>query len=420
MSSVEFKSRRDRIFNKIDNHSVVIMFAGVAKTRSADATFPFEVNRNFYYLTGIKQENAVLVLVKSDGERKEFLFIDEYSEVKEKWIGKKLTVDEAREISGINNTLIYNSLPTKLDSIIKKEQQVYGEIDKLYMDLSKELKVGEELSTKECAQLFLKKYPFLELVNIYSILVNERMIKSPYEVEQIKEAIDITYRGILKMFKESRHGIFEYELANVFGHSILNEGTHQFAFDTIVAGGINATCLHYPTPYDSVNGDELILCDLGAAYNNYCADISRTFPCNGKFTDLQRTIYNVVLSCNKYIIDNIKPGITLKELQDLTIEFLGNELVNAHVIKNKDEINKYYYHGVSHHLGLDTHDVCDRNKPLEPGNVITVEPGLYFKEYKIGIRIEDDVLVTQTGRENLSIGVVKEIDEIEGLMATRK
>lgn len=419
MNNSEYKARREKILSKLENNSVAILFSGVAKTMSADATYPFEVNRNFYYLTGIEQEHSALVLIKSDGERKEFLFVDEYSEIKEKWTGRRITLDEAKDISGVSNTFIYNSLETKLDTILDLSCQYYGEINNLYLDLTKELKIAEEYSTKDASNALKNKYNHLQIHNIFPLIMNERMVKSPFEISLMREAIKITHRGILKMMKEVHDDMFEYNLSNIFAYSIMNEGTHQFAFPTIVASGKNATCLHYPTPFDQIQHNDLILCDLGSAYHNYCSDITRTFPCSGKFTDLQKTIYSIVLGCNKHIIEMIKPGITIKELQEETVSYLSNGLLEAGLINKKEDISMYYYHGVSHHLGLDTHDVSDRERPLEPGMVITVEPGLYFKEHSIGIRIEDDVLVTNTGSENLSIDIPKEIHDIEKLMSTR-
>ena len=191
------------------------------------------------------------------------------------------------------------------------------------------------------------------------------------------------------------------------------------AFDTIVATGKNATCLHYPTQNDTIKEDDLILFDLGYNFEEYSADISRTFPVNGKFTGIQKIIYEAVLNCNKAVIAYAKPGLTLKDLQQFASDFLKKECVRLKLMDESEDIRNYYYHSVSHHLGLDTHDIADREKPLEKGNVITVEPGLYFAKYNTGVRIEDDVLITLDGAVVLSKNIVKEIYEIESLMARR-
>ena len=193
------------------------------------------------------------------------------------------------------------------------------------------------------------------------------------------------------------------------------------AFSTIVAGGKNATCLHYPYEQqnDALKDEDLVLFDLGFSYEGYSADISRTFPVSGKFDDLQKKVYSAVLGCNKAVIAYAKPGLTLRDLQAYATEYLKKECIRLKLMGPDDDIRNYYYHSVSHHLGLDTHDISDREKPLQNGNIITVEPGLYFAKYGIGVRIEDDVLITLDGSVVLSKNIVKEIDEIDKMMFRR-
>ena len=194
----------------------------------------------------------------------------------------------------------------------------------------------------------------------------------------------------------------------------------SLAFSTIIANGKNATCLHYPSQNDFVKENDLILFDLGFAHDGYSADISRTYPVNGIYQGKQKLIYEAVLNCNKAVINYVKPGLKLKDLQEFALDFLKKETVRLGLLKPEDDIKKYYIHNVSHHLGLDTHDVCDRELPLVPGCVITVEPGLYFVEDGIGVRIEDDVLVTENGSEVLSKGIKKEIADIEKMLRNKK
>ena len=214
-------------------------------------------------------------------------------------------------------------------------------------------------------------------------------------------------------------GMVEHELADQFEMYGRAHDRSPLAFSTIVAGGKNATCLHYPTQDDVIGNDDLVLFDLGYSYNGYSADISRTFPVNGKFNDLQRRVYEAVLNCNKAVIAYAKAGLAIKDLQEYATEFLRKECIRLKLMDPTDDIRNYYYHNVSHHLGLDTHDIGDREKPLVNGNVITVEPGLYFAKYGIGVRIEDDVLISMDGAIVLSKNIVKEIDEIEKIMWRR-
>ena len=245
------------------------------------------------------------------------------------------------------------------------------------------------------------------------------MVKSPAEVAEIQEAINKTNMGLKSILKKIRPGLYEYQLSSLFYYTIQDYDHSELSFPTICASGVNATTLHYPFANDVIKDDELVLFDLGSQNNKYCGDISRTYPASGKFTDKQKEIYSIVLNCNKEIIKAIKPGVTLKELNALAAKILAEGLLNLGIIENETEIKKYYFHSIGHHLGLDTHDPSDNTLPLVPGNVITDEPGLYIKELGIGIRIEDDILVTEDGSYNLSNGIIKEINDIEKALKFR-
>ena len=242
------------------------------------------------------------------------------------------------------------------------------------------------------------------------------MSKQPCEIKAIKNAILTTKMGIEAIMRNVKAGMYEYQLEAYYDLTIKQDGNKPVAFKTIAAGGINATTLHYSTNNCILNDKELVLFDLGCKDNGYCSDITRTFPINGKFTPLQKKIYSIVLKANKEIAKIAHAGMTLKELQERCIEVLAEGCLKAKLIKEKEEIKKYYFHGVSHTLGLDTHDPCIRSKPLPVNSVITNEPGLYFPEYKIGIRIEDDLLLKEDRAINLSKDIIKEIKDIENFM----
>lgn len=413
----EFSQRRDRLFEIMEEDSLAILFAGAGRKVSYDS-FKHEVNRNFYYLTGIDQENSIVMLVKACGERKTFLFIDDYDERIEKWTGVRLTIEEARKISDISNILFTNSFDAKLEGALSEDGNL-GNLTTLYLDLEKELKIKECYSTNELKSELASKYKNIAIKDLYSFLIALRMIKSNAEIDLIREAIKTTDIGIKNILLALRPSLYEYNLRNTFEYAIREDNDASLAFDTIVASGKNAVILHYPNPKERLNNGELVLLDLGARREYYNADISRTFPINGKFLPKQKALYEIVLGCNKAIISFIRPGLTLSELQKFAIDYLSAECVIKGFIKTKEDISKVYYHGVSHHLGLDTHDISDRDRPLEPGMVITVEPGLYFKDLKIGIRIEDDVVITETGCDNLSKDILKEVHDIERIMATK-
>lgn len=412
----EYSIRREKLFNLVPDGSLIIVHSGVSKIASEDEDFPFRVNNNFLYFTGIKQENSILFMVKNFGMTKTYLFIDEYSELKEKWTGKRLTIEEASMISDIKNILTNNVYESKLELAISKGSTHFGTIRRVYLDLVPELKIGPSLYTIDYKSIIEATYPHIEVLDMHRLACSLRMVKSAYEVECIKNAINLTQHGINQCLMLMKPDMKEYQLANIFEFFGKDKDKSPLAFSSIVAGGKNATCLHYPSQMDRIKDGDLVLFDVGYNVDNYCGDISRTYPINGHFTDLQKKIYSIVLLCNKAVIGYAKEGLTIKDLQDFTIEFFKTELTRAGLLSEGEDVKNYYYHNISHHLGLDTHDLSDREKPLEAGNVITVEPGLYFAKYGIGVRIEDDILITKEGCEVLSRGIKKEVAEVEQLI----
>jgi Xaa-Pro aminopeptidase len=232
-------------------------------------------------------------------------------------------------------------------------------------------------------------------------------------------AINATNSGLAQLILNLKAGILECELSDIFEFYGRKNDRRPLAFPTITASGVNATCLHYPTQNCAVRDNEMVLFDLGYKHEGYCADISRTYPVNGKFEGVQKDIYEAVLNCNKAVIEHVRSGMTIRDLQEFTREYLRNECIRLGLMEENEDIGQYYYHGISHHLGLDTHDISNREKPLENGNVITVEPGLYFKKHKCGVRIEDDVLIQDGRGVNLSSSIAKEMHDIEKLFKTK-
>lgn len=416
----ELENRRNKVFEQMKENSVAILFSGVSKVASEDEYLPFCANKNFFYLTNIKQEHSALMLIKGIGVRKTYLFIDPYSELKEKWTGKRLTVDNAVALSDIKNVYTTDNFETMLSLALANEGNQYGDIDCIYLDLSSpEQKLKDKFFMNDLEIKLKLEYNNKEIVDIYPIMRDLRMVKSSQEVDNIIKAIEKTNAGICYLLNKLSAGVVEHEIADHFEMYGRSQDRAPLAFSTIIASGKNATCLHYPTQDDTIKENDLVLFDLGYSYNGYSADISRTFPVNGKFEGVQRKIYEAVLECNKAVINYAKPGLTIKQLQEFATEFLRKACIASGLMDANDDIRNYYYHNVSHHLGLDTHDISDREKPLVNGNVITVEPGLYFANYGVGVRIEDDVLITLDGAIVLSKNIVKEIDEVEKLMVRR-
>ena len=417
---IEYQNRRASFFSKMKDHSAAILFSGVAKKCSADENYPFEVNRNFFYLTGINQEDSILLLIKSDGEEREYLLISPFDPVKEKWYGKKLTTQEATQYSGIRNVLLNSALSSRVESVITGSYSDFPAIHTIYLDLEKEQKVAEDTDIEDYKRSLGVLAANLEVVDAYPLIVAQRMVKSENEVNELRVAIEATKVGIASAMAKIRPGVYEYEVADEF-HRVINDcsGYQGTAFSTILASGVHATCLHYPTPFARIEPGNLVLMDLGSRHGFYCADVSRTVPADGVFTTLQRTIYSIVLGANKAVANFARPGRTIKELQSFTIEYLASECLTHRLIQDKEEIKNYYFHGVSHHIGLDTHDPGNRDLPLVAGNVISDEPGLYFKELGIGVRIEDDLLITEDGCEVLTKDIIKEVEDIEAFYKQR-
>lgn len=414
MNKEFFINNRKKLGEYINDNSLLVLFSGQAPQKSADENYPFLPNMNFYYNTGLNREKFILVISKINGKIEEKVYIEKPNPDIEKWIGKRMRKNEVKEISGIDNIMFIDDFESHIASILIRE-----DINNIYLDMEKRRWEGNIKEASIFASKIRDKYPFIDIKNIYHKISDMRTIKTKEEVESIKEAINITNEGIKSLMKNAKAGIFEYQLESYFDFTIKTNGAKDFAFKTIAASGKNATVLHYEDNNSNIKDGDLILFDLGAKYNHYSADISRTFPVNGTFTPRQKEVYEAVLKAEVDTINKVKPGMTLKELNDFTKGILIEEAKKLGLIENDDEITKYYYHSVSHYMGLDTHDVGSYSKKLEPGMVITVEPGLYIEEEGIGIRIEDDVLITEDGCENLSKDIIKTVEEIEEFMKNR-
>ena len=414
----EYTLRRNKLFNLLDDNSVTILFSGIGRKKSGDENYEFVPNKNFYYLTGIEQENSILMMIKNDHQKSTYLFVDEKDEKIEKWIGYKLTLNEAKQISGIENVAVRTTFDGKILAFFESNDSTHEKISKFYLDLEPELKIGESKSTLTYKKE-LEVVHHLEVVDVNPLVSELRMIKSKAEIELIREAIATTNLGLQHALLELKAGRYEYNLRNAFEYAVFEDQDAKLAFASIVASGQNATILHYPSQKDIVKTNDLVLFDVGAAKNYYASDISRTYPAMGKFSELQRKIYDIDLNCNKQTSKFMRPGITLNEANEFAKNFLAAECVEKGLISSKEEISRVYYHSVSHFLGLDTHDCGNKDYKLLPGHVVTCEPGLYFKELGIGVRIEDDVLITEDGSEVLSDGIIKDGDAIEKMLRTR-
>lgn len=403
MKKETYRDLRKNVMKKLPENTVSFLFSGTGIRRSADADYPFSANRNFVYLTGIEEPEAILVLDEAP-----ILFIRDIDPFKEKWMGYYMTQSQAQSVSGIEDVRFLSEFDAYVDSVMAQDVKIGVDLDHdTYSDeihgsgIMFATEVGEE-----------------NVVNIFDVLVAARMIKHPEEVAMIQHAISVSESAILSSLKEMKVGNSENDISAKFLYEAHRAGG-DLMFDTIIASGSNAVVLHYIENNQTLNDNELVLFDLGVRVNHYGGDISRTFPINGTFTARQKEVYQEVLDCFHAVNAAIRPGITLIDLNELAKEKLAQSCKKLGLIESTDDVGEYYYHSIGHSLGLDTHDVwSDRAHKLEAGHVITNEPGLYIKEEGIGIRIETDVLVTEDGNVDLAPNLIREIDEIEAYLKT--
>ena len=406
MSITELKARREALMADKPAPSMVCIFSGSAPMRSLDEAYPFSVDRNFYYLTGIDRENMILVMRKTySGAVVESLYIEPYDEVMAKWVGGRMRAPEATEISGIESVREIGGFDDDLNGIIEGSRGL-GKYH-VYLDLWRYQTNQPDTPAHTLAAKLQSRYPAVAIEEIYGDMAALRAIKSEAEIELMRGAQESTRVAIEAMLRHAKPGMNESELEGAFDFALMKQGVRQHAFATIVAGGKRATTLHYSENCCAVQDGEMVLIDLGAANGHYSADISRTFPVNGKFTARQKEIYETVLAAQDLVIAAAKPGLTTRDLNNIVVDFYKSKLQELGLTK---DVREYYYHGVSHHLGLDTHDICtERERTLKPGMVITVEPGLYIEDEGIGVRIENDVLITEDGCIDLSAAIPRTV-----------
>jgi Xaa-Pro aminopeptidase len=394
-------------------NSILILFSGEPAPKCGDELYPFTPKRNFYYLTGIDAPRILLTIYKKDNDTVETtLYLERFDEIQAKWVGAVLGKDEAKKKSGIDGFGYTDDFKTTVTSLIFTENIKY-----VYMDM--ENRHWDQKSSKDIAFAndIRRRFPAVDLMNAYYIFGSLRIKKSKDEIRHIQNAIKITGEGLNLMMRNSRPGMMEYEIEAYFDYTLKRRGVKDRAFATIAASGKNATVLHYNENNAKTNDGDLILFDLGAQIGYYSADITRTFPVSGKFSERQKTLYNIVLGGQKKVIDAIKPGIPFASLNDIIKDYYYKELKKIGLIEKKEDVSKYYYHSIGHMLGLETHDIGrSRESILQKGMVFTVEPGLYIEDEAIGIRIEDDVVVTDKGCEVLSADIIKTVEEIEAFM----
>lgn len=411
MNSEFYVNNRKKFAEKMKDYSVAVFFSKEAPRESLDQSHQFLVDRNFFYLTGINKENMVLVITKTNGVVAEQLYIPPVDETFEKWFGILMKKEEAQAISGITTILDRDSFESNLAAKLGS-MELY---ENLYIVTTLAAMEEPEDDYKILARKVKKQFPTINVLNALSIMMELRVHKQPEEIQEISNAIKYTKESLEFLMKQMKPGMYEYEVKAHFEYQLMLRNTTT-SFKTIAASGKNGVILHYIDLINKINDGDLVLCDLGALSNMYASDITRTYPVNGKFTEKQKEIYNIVLGAQDVTMDIMKPGVSEIDVNNAVIKYFAKELKSIKLIKDESEVSKYYYHGIGHPLGLDVHDLRCRDRRIAENNVYTVEPGLYIKELGIGIRIEDDVLVTNDGNINLSKDIIKTVNDIENFM----
>jgi Xaa-Pro aminopeptidase len=411
--------RREALFARMEEGSFAVFFAGEAPHKTTDQYYPFTVNRNFHYLTGLSREQFILVLIKGSAKTLEYLFIEEPSDYATKWLGRRMTKEEAAEVSGIPATqiLYVEAFQTFLtQNILANSRRALVSVPKiLYLDLYRHKPLVKPASLVRM-EAFLSVYPELVLKNVGDFLDQLRLTKDDAELALIQEAIDTQEQAVRALYKLAKHATNESEFEALFEYELKRRGSDGNSFNPIVAAGKNAAVLHYEDNDKPIEPGALVLCDMGALVKCYASDITRTFPQGGRFTPRQKQLYELVLSVNKACIEAVKPGIFVADLNALAKRLLAEGAKAIGLIDDVSQIDQYYYHNVSHYLGLDVHDVGSYQIPLKEGVVLTIEPGIYVEAEGIGIRIEDNILVTKEACVNLSRNIPKEVAELEALI----
>lgn len=417
-----FIHNRENFIKQMKPDSIAVFHSNDIMPRSADLYHDFRQNPDFFYLTGIDQEEAILILYPDapQEEMREVLFLQKTNEHMIVWEGQKYTQEEAQQISGISTIYWTNSFHSVFPKIMNQAENCY-------LNLNEHQSYSNEVPYKDFrfARELKEKYPLHQFRRAAPILSNLRMIKHHYEIETIKKAVDITGKAFNRVAQFIKPGVTEYEIEAEIVHEFLRNRATGAAYSPIIASGKNACTLHYDDKNQQCQDGDVILMDFGAEYANYTADLSRSIPVNGRFTDRQKDVYNSVLKVMKEGIAMLRPGLLIHEYNKEVGKMIETELLRLNLLKSSDIENqnpkkpayqKYFMHGVTHHLGLDVHDVGDTFSPIKAGMVFTCEPGIYIPEENLGIRIENDILVTDGDPIDLTSNIPVEVEAIEDLM----
>lgn len=423
LSSNTYNTHRKSFASQLADSSLAIFNSNDIMPTNADGTMPFRQNNDVLYLSGVDQEESILVIFPEASmlAYREILFVKETSPEIAIWEGEKLDKEKATALSGIKTVMWLDQFETVMKTLMSEASNVY-------LNTNEHTRQSNEVETRDdrFRKWVTDTYPIHNYKRATPILHYLRSLKSKEEIDQMQKACDITNAGLRRVLEFVKPGVLEYEIEAEFAHEFLRRASRGFAYTPIIASGFSACVLHYIENNQVCNDGDLILMDVGAEYGNYASDMTRTIPVNGKFTSRQKEVYNAVLRVMRASMNLLKPGVILSDYHQkvgalMEAELIGLGLISQSDVDNQDPktpaYKKYFMHGTSHFIGLDVHDVGLWNQPIEAGMMFTVEPGIYIREENMGIRLENDILITENGFVDLMADIPLEVDEIERLMA---
>lgn len=418
-----FIENRKKFHKELHHNSIAVFNSNDIMPTNADGTMPFRQNNDLFYLSGIDQEETILLVFPDakEKENREVLFVKETSAEIAIWEGHKYSKEQATQASGIKTVYWLTDFPRVFNMLMADAENVY-------LGTNEHLRATIDVETREARFLkFCKeKYPLHNYKRVAPVMTYLRATKSALEVEQIQTACDITEKGFRRLLNFVKPDVWEHEIEAELSHEFLRNRSRGFAYTPIIASGANACVLHYIVNNQQCKKGDVILLDVAAEYANYASDLTRCLPVSGKFTKRQKDVYNAVLRVMKGATSLLKVGNIIADYHKEVGEMMTKELIDLKLLKlfeveNEDKrmpaYKKYFMHGTSHHLGLDVHDVGDRNRKFEAGMVFTCEPGIYIREEKLGIRLENDIVITKKGNKDLMKNIPLEAEEIEDLMS---
>ena len=409
------RGNRERLYAKLPEGSLLVMFSGEEITKTNDEYYPFFADRSFVYLTGLECKEAVLLAAKdAEGSVEERVYILPPDAFAERWTGVRVKPYEAIEISGAEDIRSNEKFETDFRALANS-----GNYGHLYLDLFR-------INAKDIdrpAQRFLnyvqQQVPFFTIGNANALVRELRLIKQPCEIEALRQAEKITKAGIVAMMEASKPGMYEYQYKAEFDYALAQRGVLSPGFPSIISSGKNNFKIHYYDYRGQAQDGDMILDDVGAVWDYEINDVSRAFPCNGRFNDRQKLLYECIYNTSEYMFSTLKPGVPLLDVDKIIRKYTFEQLKEAGVCKNFEDIGTYMWHGGAHHVGFDVHDVVEGSGLAVPGVVFCVDIGVYHEEWGIGFRLEDNCLITEDGCENLSRAIPRQIDEIEAFMGRR-